>query len=530
MMPPSFTPGDLPPDLQGLEEEFELLRELGRGAITSVYLARERATGQLVAIKAIRKRFLHDDDALLRFSREARVVAELDHPNIVRTYGVLEIGERTLAIVMQYVQGPTLREAMIEERPFLIPRAERVLADIATALAYAHRQGLVHRDVKPENIFLDEENERTLLSDFGIARSMDGDSNLTRTGMVVGTPSYMSPEQIDGRQLDGRSDLYSLGMVGWEMLAGRRPWEGESIYGVIYKHKHEPLPALTAARPEVPRRLRLAIEGAIRKDRDQRWASADEFLTRLGTRQREARRAVARQAQDDMTTMRLRRDLLEKHGAFEAPPPTPRRRSGLAITAGVLALLAVGLFVADRERARRAESVSAAAESLTVETGPGVVIKDSSSPAPATPAKTPPSDAPTPPAPSMPVRPTAGVTLSRSGEDSLLLCDIAGMTSQRACLRARIAENDVELTRVYRELIAALRRQAGAAAGVETADVRSLRAEQRRWIVERDRICRDADSAVQDGLWAQPIADCLGDVSTRRAAELRARLDSLGTA
>jgi serine/threonine protein kinase len=280
-------------DLSTLEERYELVREIGRGATALVFLARERATGRLVAIKAIRPRYAGDREATARFAREARTVADLDHPNIVRTYAVEQLGEQALAIVMQYVPGGTLRDALRERGPFPFERATRILADVAEALRYAHGRGIVHRDVKPENIFLNDIAGHALLSDFGIARSLESDTELTLTGAALGTPAYMSPEQIDGRQADGRSDIYSLGLVGWEMLTGRRPWEGESVYSVVYKQKHQELPRLPELCASVPSPLLFAIESALDKHRDTRWANLDEFLAQLLETDQSAAKRVA---------------------------------------------------------------------------------------------------------------------------------------------------------------------------------------------------------------------------------------------
>ena len=273
--------GGSAPDLDRLAEDYELLHELGAGGMAAVYLARERITERLVAIKVLRGRYERDEEALSRFAREARMLATLDHPNIVRTYAVRRLGDPTLAIVMRYVPGETLRHVLRAEGSLAVETAERVLRDVAEALGYAHEHGIVHRDVKPENIFMEEGTGRALLSDFGLARPVEGDTELTMVGTAIGTPTYMSPEQIDGTPIDRRSDIYSLGLVGWEMLAGRRPWEGSNLYSVIYKQKHEELPSLGELRPDAPQRLRLAIEGSLRKDPDARWPSVRELLARL---------------------------------------------------------------------------------------------------------------------------------------------------------------------------------------------------------------------------------------------------------
>jgi len=266
-----------------LESDYEILGELGRGATAVVYRARDRELGREVAIKVIRPKYADDDETVARLAREARTVAQLQHPNIVTLYAVRRVRDGSLALVMQLVPGRTLREILNSRGACTFERADRVLRDVAAALAHAHQRGFVHRDVKPENIFIDETTGQALLSDFGVARSLEPDSQLTATGTAIGTPSYMSPEQIDGTELDGRSDLYSLGLVGWEMLTGRRPWEGEGLYSVIYKQKREELPPIDEVRPDTPDRLIYLVEGAIGKNPAERWTNAAEMLSQAST-------------------------------------------------------------------------------------------------------------------------------------------------------------------------------------------------------------------------------------------------------
>ena len=266
-----------------LENEYEILGELGRGATAVVYRARDRELGREVAIKFIRPKYADDDETVARLAREARTVAQLQHPNIVTLYAVRRTRDGSLALVMQLVPGRTLREILNSRGACTFERTDRVLRDIASALSQAHARGFVHRDVKPENIFIDETTGQAMLSDFGVARSLEPDSELTATGTAIGTPSYMSPEQIDGTDLDGRSDLYSLGLVGWEMLTGQRPWDGEGLYSVIYKQKHEELPPIDELRRDTPDRLIYLVEGATRKDPAERWANAAEMLEQAST-------------------------------------------------------------------------------------------------------------------------------------------------------------------------------------------------------------------------------------------------------
>lgn len=273
------------PMVGDLTDEYTLLGELGRGGSAIVYKARDRALFRDVAIKVVRPRFAASaDEAIARLEREARTVARLQHPNIVTVHAVKRLADGGLALVMQLVPGRTLKQAIQEDGPFAPARAEQVLKDVAEALAFAHSHGVVHRDVKPENVFLDSTTGRAMLSDFGIAHSSEFDSRLTMTGAAIGTPAYMAPEQIDGAPANARSDLYSLGLVTWEMLTGERPWEGEALYNVIYKQKHEALPAIDALRPgEVPARLQYIVERMLQKKPAARWAGADGVMAALTT-------------------------------------------------------------------------------------------------------------------------------------------------------------------------------------------------------------------------------------------------------
>jgi alpha-tubulin suppressor-like RCC1 family protein len=262
-----------------LESDYEFLAEIGRGGSAVVFRARDRELGRDVAIKVVHAAG-GDADASARLQREARTVAQLQHPNIVTLFAVRRLPDQRLALVMQFVPGRTLREELHHEGALSIERAEQIVHDVASALAHAHARGVVHRDVKPENIFLDAASGRALLSDFGVARS-PADTHVTVPGVTIGTPTYMSPEQIDGGHLDGRSDLYALGLVAWEMLSGRRPWEGETLFNTIYKQKIEHLPLLDELRPDVPDRLLYVVERLVEKSPDARWSSADELLADL---------------------------------------------------------------------------------------------------------------------------------------------------------------------------------------------------------------------------------------------------------
>jgi len=266
--------------IESLEGDFELVREIGRGATAVVYLLRDRALDRDVALKVIRTSFGGSEEALARLQREARLVAQLQHPNIVKLYGTQRLPDGSFALLMEHVPGRNLKEILREVGAFSVQQTVEVLKDVASALAYAHRRRIVHRDVKPENIYIDEEVGAARLADFGVARPWDQDARLTIPGASLGTPAYMSPEQIDGLQVDGRSDVYSLGLVGYELLLGQHPWEGENVFTIIYRQKNEEL-SLEPLRLGDHTILAQTLEKALAKNPDARWESAGVFLQQL---------------------------------------------------------------------------------------------------------------------------------------------------------------------------------------------------------------------------------------------------------
>jgi serine/threonine protein kinase len=270
-----------PPESAELSAEYVFRGELGRGGAAVVFLAEERKTGRDVAIKLIRSPLAADSETLQRFAREARTAALLQHPNIVALHTVKRLRSGALALVMECVDGGTLKERIRRSAPLPFDEVERVMRSIGSALLCAHRRGIVHRDVKPENIFIDDRTGRALLADFGIARTGEADCGLTLQGVALGTPAYMAPEQIDGGEVDGRADIYSLALVAWEMLTGESPWEGESLYGVIYRQKHERLAPPSTFRPGLPEPLERVIERASAKDPEGRYPDAAAFLRAL---------------------------------------------------------------------------------------------------------------------------------------------------------------------------------------------------------------------------------------------------------
>ena len=265
-----------------LGAQYDVVRLLGRGGMGAVYLARDRALERPVAIKVLPPDTAGTADALERFKREARTVASLTHPNIVPLYAFGEAGGLGY-YVMGYVRGESLAARMAREGPISADETRRIMSEMADALDYAHRQGIIHRDIKPDNILLDDSSGRPMLTDFGIAKAHDRGQTLTQVGAVMGTPHFMSPEQASGdRALDGRSDLYSLGVVGWAMLAGRVPFEGKTLHEVLLQHVTAEAPPLAAVAPGVPEDLAATIARSLQKDPERRWPDGKSFRQALG--------------------------------------------------------------------------------------------------------------------------------------------------------------------------------------------------------------------------------------------------------
>ena len=266
---------------RALGESYALGRLLGRGGFAEVYAARDVRLGRDVAVKTLRFD-LHSTSLLLdRFRREAATMAKLRHPNILPIYLVGE-GEGLAYFIMPLITGSTLRDAIEREQRFSLGEARRILFEAANALHHAHQADTVHRDIKPDNIILEGEDRRVWVMDFGIAKAMEGsDTDLTGSGVIVGTPQYMSPEQASGDPLDHRSDLYSLGVVGFQMVTGELPFTASSPQGIILKHITEEAPRVEQRRPECPRDLADLIARCLAKEPEDRWGSAEAVCTAL---------------------------------------------------------------------------------------------------------------------------------------------------------------------------------------------------------------------------------------------------------
>ncbi len=273
---------------QTLGDRYEILRPLGSGGMGAVFLARERALDRLVAIKVLRPDLAEAVEGRERFRREARIAAHLFHPGILPLHTFGESGG-IWYFVMGYVRGQSLADRLRLESRLSSTDARRLLAELADALDWAHRHGVVHRDIKPSNILIDDESGRAILADFGISKLTGGSDSLTITGIVVGSPHFMSPEQaIASSDVDERSDLYSLGAVAYAMLAGREPFAGASANELMYRRLTQDPAPLSAIAPTVPADLASVVMRCLARDPMLRWASA-----------RELRDAITRCSDDD---------------------------------------------------------------------------------------------------------------------------------------------------------------------------------------------------------------------------------------
>lgn len=259
---------------------YTIERELGRGGMGVVYLAREVRLDRSVAIKVLPPHLAGDPDIRERFLREARTAAQLSHPNIVAIYRAEEVGGYAY-FAMAFIEGENLAERVRDRGPLPPAEVVRVLRESAWALAYAHARGVIHRDIKAANVMIERGSGRAVVTDFGIAR--DGNAaSLTKAGEVVGTVHYMSPEQANGTPLDGRSDLYSLGVAGFYALSGRLPFESESPAAVLVAVASQAAPSLATMAPSVPRPLVEVIDRCLRKNPAERYATGEELAEALG--------------------------------------------------------------------------------------------------------------------------------------------------------------------------------------------------------------------------------------------------------
>jgi eukaryotic-like serine/threonine-protein kinase len=319
---------------------YRILEPLGRGGMATVYKAYEATLDRDVALKVLPGEFVEDPGFATRFEREARVIARLEHPNIVPIFAFgIEPQLRIPWMAMRLLGGGTASSLLRQRRP-TVAEALAVVRGTATALDHAHARGVVHRDVKPQNILLDAEG-RVYLADFGIARLAEGATRVTQTGMITGTPNYMAPEQATGQPADHRADVYALGVVAYELLTGRVPFSADTPVAVLMKHVSDPIPLPSPA--DVPEPVIRALLKCLAKRPDERWGTASEFATALerGVAASPAAKTMAAPAPLDVRPVRHRPSV-----------PASSRRWTVPLFAGGAGVAALLLVLAAGRRAQ----------------------------------------------------------------------------------------------------------------------------------------------------------------------------------
>lgn len=325
-----------------LAGRYQVRKLLGAGGMAAVFLAEEVGLERLVAIKVLPPELARDEGLVARFQREARTSAKLDHPHIIPIHRVESEGGLHY-FVMKYVPGSSLESLLESETAVPLELATRILCEAAMALGHAHSRDVVHRDVKPANIMLDQDG-RVVLTDFGIAKA--GETSLTQTGTLVGTPHYMAPEQALGLAVDGRADQYALGIVAYQIFARQCPFTGGSAHTILYRHIHEAPTPLAELRSDVPPHLAAAIAVALAKDPADRFPTMEAFAAALrgeaaaAPRPSMAARAGARTGPSGAATVRLSEPALAA--------PERARSTGTRVAAGltIVAVLATGGWLA----------------------------------------------------------------------------------------------------------------------------------------------------------------------------------------
>jgi len=312
-----------------LADRYELEQLVGTGGMSSVYRAHDRLLERKVALKVLHKQFSGDDEYIERFRREARAVAALSHPNIVTVIDRGEHDERQF-IVFEYIEGDNLKEVIQRRGPAPVETALELAMQVARGLSFAHGSGLVHRDVKPQNVLI-AGNGEAKVTDFGIARSLDVQHGMTQTGTVLGTSDYIAPEQAQGQRVDEHTDVYSLGVVLYELLTNEVPFPGENFVAVAMRHINEPPPSVRERRSDVSPRLDLAVRRAMAKSPSDRFPTMADFSHELEVCLGEVRTA--------------------KFAPIAAPPRVSGRRtlagvSTWPLVAALVGLLAVGGAIA----------------------------------------------------------------------------------------------------------------------------------------------------------------------------------------
>jgi len=370
---------------------YQIVAPLGEGGMAAVYKAYQPAMERYVAMKVLPRHLADDTQFVARFQREAKLLAHLQHPHILPVFDYGQ-AEGYTYIVMPLVQTGTLTDTL-QRSPLPLPRIRQVISQVGEALDYAHRRGLVHRDVKPSNILIDESGN-SLLTDFGLARMVEATVNLTTSGTMMGTPAYMSPEQGSGQKIDARSDIYSIGVVLYEMATGRVPYRAETPVAVVFKHIHDPLPPPRTFNRDLPEAVERVILKALSKRPEDRYQTAGDMVQAI-------RVAIPDLPPGSSKTAKLTRPAAPTQGQtperhrIEARARTPVEKAARLMPAWAWAMIAViafisvagGLLVAGGLRTNQAAQTTAETAGADAVLSTGVAVsgntpKPSGSPSP----------------------------------------------------------------------------------------------------------------------------------------------------
>lgn len=321
-------------------QRYHLRELLGRGGMGAVFLATDRKLDRPVALKVLPPEISHDANVVERFEREAKTAAKLDHPNIIPIYSVESHGEFHY-FVMKYVNGRSLEE-ILSAGPMPVDVARRIIWEAACALGHAHQRGVVHRDIKPANIMIDEDG-RAVLTDFGISKAVESASHqLTATGQVVGTPHYMSPEQSKGVDVDGRSDQYSLAVVAYRIIAGKLPFDDDTIHAVLYKKIFEDAPWIKDQRADVPDYMAEALHKALSREPDNRYRTMEAFATAIWPENPVPEPGDLRSSARRPSRASIEGDTTELTPVATIEPPKQRKKRRAPVILGALVVIAGG--------------------------------------------------------------------------------------------------------------------------------------------------------------------------------------------
>jgi hypothetical protein len=330
---------------------YKIKSELGRGGMATVYLAFDPNFNRDVAVKVLPREMLHDPQFRARFEREIKTAAGLEHPSIVPVYDVGEDNGQPY-FVMRLMTGGSLAD-MIERGRISLEDTARIISKIAQGLTYAHRKGVIHRDLKPDNILFDD-NGAPFISDFGVARLSESTGSLTGSG-IIGTPAYMSPEQAQGGNIDQRSDIYGLGVIVYQMLSGRQPYSADTPMGVVVKHITEPVPEILEQVPDLPGGVDEVVRSSMAKDRNKRYSTAVDLAKALNMI------AFGNEGEFSTSNTGIHTRI------YKAPGQSSSRGvlTGVGVALIVILVLAVGIFLLRNQLFAAPEVQSTAAPALT---------------------------------------------------------------------------------------------------------------------------------------------------------------------